>query len=44
MDALEKTADLNWWRAAEWLHRPEMALLRGDTRLDALKKRLGLPQ
>jgi predicted Zn-dependent protease len=43
MGALEKTAKVNWWRAATWIHRPEMALLRGHPRLEALKKRLGLP-
>jgi TolB-like protein len=43
-EALEKTADLNWWRAAEWMYRPELALLRGDPRLDAIKKRIGLPR
>ena len=43
MAALEKAVALNWWRAAAWMHRPEMALLRGDPRLEALKNRLGLP-
>jgi len=43
-DALENTASKNWWRAACWMHRPEMALLRGDPRIDALKMRLGLPR
>ncbi len=42
-DALARTAEINWWRAATWLHRPEMALLRGDSRLPALRKKLGLP-
>ena len=42
-DALVRTADINWWRAATWLHRPEMALLRGDPRMPALRKKLGLP-
>jgi serine/threonine protein kinase len=42
-DALVHTVDVNWWRAATWLHRPEMAILRGDPRLAAVKKRLGLP-
>lgn len=44
MAALEKAIDANWWRAAAWMHRPEMAVLRGDPRLDALKNRLGLPR
>jgi tetratricopeptide (TPR) repeat protein len=43
-EALERLAGMNSWRAAEWMHRPEMALLRGDPRLDALKTRLGLPR
>jgi len=44
-DALEKEIALGfWWRAAGWMHRPEMAVLRGDPRLDAIKKRLGLSQ
>jgi serine/threonine-protein kinase len=43
-EALSRTADINWWRAATWLHRPEMALLRGDPRLPALRKKLGLPE
>jgi tetratricopeptide (TPR) repeat protein len=42
-DALVRTVDINWWRAATWLYRPEMAILRGDPRLAAVKKRLGLP-
>jgi serine/threonine-protein kinase len=43
-EALERLAGMNSWRAAEWMHRPEMVLLRGDPRLDALKSRLGLPR
>lgn len=42
-DALVRTAEINWWRAATWLHRPEMALLRGDPRMPALRRNLGLP-
>jgi serine/threonine-protein kinase len=42
--ALEKTATDNWWRAATWLHRPELALLRGHPRVVTLKRRLGLPE
>jgi tetratricopeptide (TPR) repeat protein len=42
-DALEKEIALGfWWRAAGWMHRPEMAVLRGDPRLDAIRMRLGL--
>jgi serine/threonine-protein kinase len=42
-EALVRTAEINWWRAATWLHRPEMVLLRDDPRMPALRKRLGLP-
>jgi TolB-like protein len=42
--ALERTAEINWWRAATWLHRPEMALLRDDPRMPALRKKLRLPE
>jgi tetratricopeptide (TPR) repeat protein len=42
-EGLERTADVNWWRAATWLRRPEMALLRGDPRMPTLRKKLGLP-
>jgi len=41
--ALWHTADVNWWRAATWMHRPEMALLRGDPRMPALRAKLRLP-
>ena len=43
-EGLRRTAEVNWWRAATWLHRPEMTLLRGDPRMPALKKGLGLPE
>ena len=43
-EGLLRTAEINWWRAATWLHRPELALLRGDPRMPALKKMLGLPE
>lgn len=43
-EALRRTAEINWWRAATWLHRPELALLRDDPRMPALKKMLGLPE
>jgi hypothetical protein len=42
-DGLVRTAEINWWRAATWMRRPEMALLRGDPRMPALKKQLRLP-
>ena len=42
-EALERTAAVHWWRAATWMIRPEMAVLRGDPRVDALRRKLGLP-
>jgi hypothetical protein len=42
-DALERMAALNWWRAATWMTRPEVAILRGDPRVAELRRRLGLP-
>jgi serine/threonine-protein kinase len=42
-EGLAHTAEINWWRAATWLHRPEMALLRGDPRMPALRRKLRLP-
>jgi TolB-like protein len=41
--ALERAAQLHWWRAATWMLRPEVAVLRGDPRLAALRARMGLP-
>ena len=38
--ALERAVPLHWWRAATWMHRPEVAILRGDPRLATLKKRM----
>jgi TolB-like protein len=40
--ALERLARRNPWRAATWLHRPEMTLLRSDPRVGAIRARLGL--
>ena len=42
-DALERTAAVNWWRAATWMVRPEMAILRDDPRVVDLRKKLKLP-
>ncbi len=42
-EALERVSDLNWWQAAFLMLRPEMALLRGDPRLNDLRRKLGLP-
>ena len=41
--ALERMAAVNWWRAATWMMRPEMAVLRGDPRVADLRERLGVP-
>jgi serine/threonine-protein kinase len=40
--ALERAFELHWWRAATWMQRREVAILHGDPRLAALKKRMGL--
>jgi len=40
--ALERAVPLHWWRAATWMHRPEVAILHRDPRLASLKKRIGL--
>lgn len=42
LGALEHLAQTNPWRAATWLHRPEMAVLRGEPRFEAVKARLNL--
>jgi tetratricopeptide (TPR) repeat protein len=42
-EALERLAILNAGRAGAYLTFPEMALLRGDPRVAALRKKLGLP-
>jgi serine/threonine-protein kinase len=40
--ALERAFELHWWRAATWMNRPEVAVLRGDPRVATLKRRVGL--
>jgi eukaryotic-like serine/threonine-protein kinase len=40
---LKGLAATNWWAAASAMQRPELALLRGDPRVAALRQRLGLP-
>ncbi len=42
-EALERLAAVNARRAGAYLTRPELASLRGDPRLTALRKTLGLP-
>jgi serine/threonine-protein kinase len=43
-EALERVAQLHWWRAATWMLRPELSVLRDDPRLAALRARMGLPR
>lgn len=43
-DGIERLAAVNPHRALSFLTRPELALLRGDPRVAALRKRLGVPQ
>ncbi len=42
-EALERRAAANWWWAASLMVRPEMAVLRGDPRLNDLRRRIGVP-
>ena len=42
-EAVERLAVLNPRRAGSYLTNPELALLRGDPRVAALRKKLGLP-
>ena len=42
-EALERTAAIHWWRAATWMVRPEMAILREDPRVADLRRKLKLP-
>lgn len=44
MGALERAAELGPVRLGRLLNYPEMALLRGDPRAKAFRKRLGLPE
>jgi len=41
-DAIQRLAAMNPQRALSWLSRPELALLRGDPRVAALRKKFGL--
>jgi serine/threonine-protein kinase len=40
--ALDRAFRLNWWRAATWVQRPEVAILRDDPRARAIRIRMGL--
>jgi tetratricopeptide (TPR) repeat protein len=40
--ALERAMTINPWRAATWMNRPEVAMLRSDPRFQEIKRRLGL--
>jgi TolB-like protein/DNA-binding winged helix-turn-helix (wHTH) protein len=42
-DALERLAAVNPRRAGAYLTRPELASIRGDARMAALRRKLGLP-
>ena len=44
IEALERAFELNWWIAATWMDRPEMAILRGHPRLGVIKRRLGFAE
>jgi tetratricopeptide (TPR) repeat protein len=42
--AMEQLATMNPWRAATWMTRPEVAILRAHPRYIAIRNRLGLPR
>jgi hypothetical protein len=44
LDALERMAPLGAARIGRALNSPEFALLRGDPRVMALRKKVGLPE
>ena len=45
-EALDRAVTINprSWRVATWMIRPEMKILRGDPRFQAIRRRLGLPE
>jgi TolB-like protein/Tfp pilus assembly protein PilF len=43
LDALERAAVVNPWRALTWMIRPEVGSLRTDPRFAAVRRRLNLP-
>ena len=44
LDALERMAPMGPFRVGRALTFPELALLRGDPRVKALRKKVGLPE
>ena len=44
LEALERMAMLGPQRVGMYLNYPEFALLRGDPRVTALRKKVGLPE
>jgi TolB-like protein/Flp pilus assembly protein TadD len=42
-EALDRAVTIQPWRVATWMIRPEMKILRGDPRFQAIRRRLGLP-
>jgi serine/threonine-protein kinase len=41
-EALERAAAQHWWRAATWMIRPEVKIVRSHPRYSELRKRMGL--
>jgi hypothetical protein len=44
IEALDRMAARGSYRIGVYLNRPELALVRGDPRLAALRKKIGLPE
>ena len=44
LEALDRMADLGALRVGRTLTYPELALLRGDPRVKAFRKKVGLPE
>jgi len=42
-EALDRLVERNAWRAATWMLRPEVAVIRDDPRFDAIRRRLKIP-
>jgi tetratricopeptide (TPR) repeat protein len=43
-EALERLVGRNPWRAATWMHRPEVAIIRDDPRFGEIRRRLRMPE